>query len=104
MAAMLRCLTSGRVFRAMKLAGMGAVQCLRLNNRGLYRWYIDCCRTPIGNTAGPRVPLIGVIHCFMKRTAVPETWCLVRPFAESTNGSPLSHSRRRRPRRRPTRA
>src|SRR5262249_14193468 len=38
-------------------AGMHAVRCLRLSNRGIYRWYADCCRTPIGNTAGPRVPL-----------------------------------------------
>src|SRR5262249_48799245 len=29
----------------------------------------DCCRTPIGNTAGPRVPLIGLIHCFMDHQA-----------------------------------
>src|SRR5262249_10631143 len=42
-------------------AGMDAVRCLRLSNRGIYRWYTDCCRTPIGNTAGPRVPLIGLI-------------------------------------------
>jgi Family of unknown function (DUF6151) len=45
-------------------AGTDAVRCLRLSNRGVYRWYTDCCRTPIGNTAGPRVPLIGVIHLF----------------------------------------
>jgi uncharacterized protein DUF6151 len=50
-------------------AGMDAVRCLRLSNRGVYRWYTDCCRTPIGNIAGPRVPLIGVIHCFMDHQA-----------------------------------
>src|SRR5262249_41619773 len=34
-----------------------------------YRWHADCCRTPIGNTGGARVPLVGVIHCFMDHQA-----------------------------------
>ena len=51
--------------RVKLTAGMDAVRCLRLSSRGVYRWYTDCCRTPIGNTAGPRVPPIGLIHCFM---------------------------------------
>ena len=50
-------------------AGMDAVRCLRLSKRGIFRWYTDCCRTPIGNTAGPRVPVIGVIHSFMDHKA-----------------------------------
>jgi hypothetical protein len=45
--------------------GMDALRCLRLSTNGVLRWYTNCCRTPIGNTAGPRVPLIGVIHSFM---------------------------------------
>jgi Family of unknown function (DUF6151) len=49
----------------MKLtAGTDAMRCLRLSNKVL-RWYTDCCRTPIANTAGPRFPLIGVVHSFM---------------------------------------
>jgi len=55
--------------RVKLTAGMDAMRCLRLSNRGIYRWYTDCCRTPIGNTAGPRVPLIGLIHCFMDHEA-----------------------------------
>lgn len=50
-------------------AGKEAVRCLRLSNSGVYRWYTDCCRTPIGNTFGPRVPMIGMIHCFMDHQA-----------------------------------
>ncbi len=50
----------------MKLgAGMDALRCLQLRKSGVYRWYADCCRTPIANTAGPRFPLVAVIHCFM---------------------------------------
>ena len=50
-------------------AGIDAVRCVRLSDGGVYRWYTDCCRTPIGNTFGPRVPMIGVIHCFMDHQA-----------------------------------
>jgi Family of unknown function (DUF6151) len=52
--------------RVKLTAGMDAVQCLRLSNKGVLRWYADCCRTPIGNTAtSPRFPVIAVVHSFM---------------------------------------
>jgi hypothetical protein len=51
-------------------AGTDAVRCLRLSDKGVLRWYIDCCRTPIGNTAAsPRFPVIAVAHSFMVRGA-----------------------------------
>jgi hypothetical protein len=50
-------------------SGIDTVRCLRLGSKGIYRWYTDCCRTPIGNTVGPRFPLIGVVHCFMDHQA-----------------------------------
>lgn len=50
-------------------AGADAMRCLRLSDRGIYRWHTDCCKTPIGNAAGPRVPLIGMIHSFMDHQA-----------------------------------
>jgi hypothetical protein len=47
-------------------AGEGALRCIRLSDRGVLRWYTDCCRTPVGNTAdAPRFPLVAVIHAFM---------------------------------------
>src|SRR3984957_228070 len=52
----------GRVTLA---AGTDAVRCLRLRDTGVFRWYADCCRTPIANTAGPGFPVVGVIHSFM---------------------------------------
>ena len=55
--------------RVKLTAGMDAVRCLRLSNNGALRWYTNCCRTPVGNTAGPRVPLIGLIHSFIDRAA-----------------------------------
>src|SRR5215204_4669214 len=29
---------------------------LRLTPKGLYRWYADCCKTPLGNTLTPALP------------------------------------------------
>jgi len=46
--------------------GADALRWLCLGNRGVFRWYADCCRTPIANTADrPGFPVIGVIHSFM---------------------------------------
>jgi hypothetical protein len=49
-------------------AGMDAVRCLQFSNR-VFRWYADCCRTPIANTAGARFPVVGLIHAFMNHDA-----------------------------------
>jgi hypothetical protein len=51
--------------RVTLTAGMGGLRCLRLRDNGVFRWYADCCRTLIANTAGPGFPVIGVIHSFM---------------------------------------
>src|ERR1700749_4424307 len=29
---------------------------VRLKPNGLYRWYANCCNTPVGNTLTPRLP------------------------------------------------
>ena len=50
-------------------AGAEALRCVRLSERGVLRWYSDCCRTPIANTAGARFPLLAVIHSFMDHAA-----------------------------------
>ena len=54
--------------RVRLTAGTDAVRCLHLSGR-IFRWYTDCCRTPIGNTAGPRFPIVGLIHSFMDNDA-----------------------------------
>jgi Family of unknown function (DUF6151) len=37
--------------------GRERLACMRLTPKGLLRWYADCCRTPIGNTAiTPEIP------------------------------------------------
>jgi hypothetical protein len=45
-------------------AGTDAVRCLQVS-KSVFRWYADCCRTPIANTAGARFPVVGIIHAFM---------------------------------------
>jgi hypothetical protein len=50
----------------MKLtAGTDAVRCLRFSAK-VFRWYAECCRTPMANTAaGPGFPAVALIHSFM---------------------------------------
>jgi hypothetical protein len=55
--------------RVKLTTGADALRCLRLSARVL-RWYTDCCRTPIANTAaGPGFPIAGVVHSFMDHGA-----------------------------------
>jgi hypothetical protein len=49
--------------RVELIAGTDKIRCVRYS-RKVHRRYTDCCRTPIGNTAGPRFPVIGLIHWF----------------------------------------
>jgi hypothetical protein len=51
-------------------AGIEYVQCLRLTEKGLLRWFSGCCKTPMANTAASaRVPFVGIVHCFMHHAA-----------------------------------
>ena len=54
--------------RVRFVAGTDAVCCLQFSGK-VFRWYAHCCRTPIGNTAGPRFPVVGLIHAFMNHDA-----------------------------------
>jgi hypothetical protein len=50
--------------RVKLIEGTHAVRCLQFSSK-IFRWYTECCKTPIGNTAGPRFPVVGLIHSFM---------------------------------------
>ncbi|WP_428036543.1 DUF6151 family protein [Amphritea sp.] len=44
---------------------------MRLSEKGLLRWYADCCKTPIGNTlANPKVSFIGLIRPFLDQSMI----------------------------------
>jgi uncharacterized protein DUF6151 len=45
--------------------GKDQLRCIRLTPKGLYRWYTDCCRTPIGNMISAGIPFICIVHNFM---------------------------------------
>jgi hypothetical protein len=54
--------------RMQLTAGTDAVRCLRFSAR-VFRWYAECCGTPIANTGGPRFPVVALIHSFMSDPA-----------------------------------
>jgi hypothetical protein len=42
---------------------------LRLAPKGVYRWYASCCKTPLGNTVRPAIPLVGIVTQAFERAA-----------------------------------
>lgn len=49
--------------------GMERLAAIRLSEKGLVRWYAQCCGTPIGNTmANPKMAFIGLIHTCLDST------------------------------------
>ncbi|MGA8258783.1 MAG: DUF6151 family protein [Arenicellales bacterium] len=42
--------------------GLDRLACVRVTAKGPFRWYADCCKAPVGNTAPTRqLPIVGVI-------------------------------------------
>jgi hypothetical protein len=52
--------------RVQLTSGADALGCVRLSSKGMHRWYCTECKTPVGNTMGPRVPFVGMIHSIMR--------------------------------------
>jgi hypothetical protein len=75
--------------RVKLTAGTDAVRCLQFSSR-VFRWYADCCRTPIGNTAGPRFRLSAsfILSWITMLTAAPEMRRSGRRFVESLSIPP----------------
>ena len=42
--------------------GQDHIACMRLSDKGIYRWYSRCCNTPIANTGGFKLPFVGLTH------------------------------------------
>jgi len=42
-------------------AGTDRLACVRLTEKGPYRWYATCCRSPVGNSL-PGLGVVGLIH------------------------------------------
>jgi Family of unknown function (DUF6151) len=41
--------------------GQDRIAGLRLTPKGLFRWHTTCCNTPVGNTAAPAIPFVGLV-------------------------------------------
>jgi hypothetical protein len=41
--------------------GQDRIAGVRLSPKGLFRWHTTCCNTPVGNTASPAIPFIGIV-------------------------------------------
>lgn len=41
--------------------GQDRIVGLRLTPKGLFRWHTTCCNTPVGNTAAPAIPFVGLV-------------------------------------------
>lgn len=55
--------------RVKLTAGADAMRCLSFS-RKVFRWYSDCCHTPIANTAASAgFPVVAIIHPFMSHGA-----------------------------------
>jgi hypothetical protein len=55
--------------RVTLTAGADAARAVTFSNKVL-RWYADCCRTPIANTAATRrFPIVALIHSFIDHEA-----------------------------------
>jgi len=51
--------------------GLEHLACMSLSPKGIYRWYANCCRTPVGNTPrNPRLPYVGVIRACLDASPV----------------------------------
>lgn len=71
--------------------GKELIRCMRLSEKGLFRWYVECCKTPIANTMGsPKIPFAGIVHNIMdQKTAGQSRDQVLGPVAariESQNG------------------
>jgi hypothetical protein len=65
------------------------LRCVRLSDKGMHRWYVDCCRTPVGNTISllGRLPTAGELGARWRREAV----ALLRSRGEATRDGAGAH-------------
>jgi hypothetical protein len=69
--------------------GIEALACMRLSEKGMLRWYANCCNTPIGNTlASVKISFIGLVHTCLETPDWPlqDSFGAIRAWA-NTNGA-----------------
>jgi len=69
-------------------AGLDALACLSLSERGLLRWYASCCKTPIGNTPRDRkLPYAGLVRSCLEASSAIESSFGRRRIAVNTKSA-----------------
>lgn len=49
--------------------GLESIACMRLSQKGMLRWYADCCKTPIGNIMpSPKISFVGLLHSCLENS------------------------------------
>ena len=72
--------------------GSDKLQCIKLKNKGIDRWYASCCKTPVANTMGSaKIPFAGVSIKLMKFASEDEKSRILGPvimkaFGRSARG------------------
>lgn len=51
-------------------SGKEQIRCLRHSKDGLFRFYAGCCNSPIANSPGLGLPLVGLIHASDRDSAL----------------------------------
>jgi hypothetical protein len=52
--------------------GVQNLACMSLSEKGLLRWYAECCHTPIANTPRNwRLPYVGLVHNCLRNGMMP---------------------------------
>jgi hypothetical protein len=80
-------------------SGTETLSCVRLSPKGMHRWYCGDCKTPLGNTLGPKFPFVGVVHSFIDYEARGRTAAelfgspVAYGFPEAAIGGPPPHTR-----------
>lgn len=69
--------------------GIDQLRSMRLHDKGMIRWYADCCRSPLGNTMSMRVPFVGLpTVCFAERPDASVIGNAVGANAKSATSQP----------------
>lgn len=54
--------------------GIENLKCVRLSDKGMFRWYAGCCNTPIANSMPSfKFPFAGTVHLIMDHAADKQT-------------------------------
>lgn len=55
------------------IAGKERLKAVRLSDKGMVRWYADCCKTPFGNIMANRnISFVGLIHTALDHARMDE--------------------------------